>query len=71
MKPSPKIMPAAAAFTTLPTLACCLPLSLSAAVGIATLSVVLEPYRGWLIGINIFENLLTVKRRLSKRLTSI
>lgn len=54
MKPSTKVMPVAAAFTALSTLACCLPLSLSAAVvGLASLSIVLEPYRGGLIGVSI------------------
>jgi len=46
-------MPLAAAITALSTLACCLPLSLSAAVGIATLGVVFERYRGGLIAISI------------------
>jgi len=53
MKPSAKIMPAAAAFTAISTLACCLPLSLSAAFGLASLSVILDPFHGWLIGISI------------------
>ena len=53
MKPSTKVMPVAAAITALSTLACCLPLSLSAAFGIATVSVVLEPYRSGLIAISI------------------
>jgi hypothetical protein len=53
MKPSTKVMPVAAAFTALSTLACCLPLSLSAAVGIASLGIALEPYRGWLIGVSM------------------
>src|SRR5215831_756947 len=53
MKPSTRVMPVAAAFTALSTLACCLPLSLSAASGLASLAVVLEPYRGWLIGISL------------------
>jgi len=52
MKPSTKVMPVAAAVTALSTLACCLPLSLTAAVGIATLSVVIEPFRNWLVGIS-------------------
>src|SRR5262245_32194188 len=53
MKPSSKVMPAAAAFTAMSSLACCLPLSLSAALGLGTLAVILEPLRGWLIGISI------------------
>jgi len=53
MKLSTKIMPVAAAVAALSTLACCLPLSLSAAVGVATLGVLLEPYRTGLIAISI------------------
>jgi hypothetical protein len=53
MKPSTKVMPVAAALSALSTLACCLPLSLSAAAGLASLSIALEPYRGWLIGVSI------------------
>ena len=53
MKPSTKVMPVAAALTALSTLACCLPLSLTAAVAIASLNIALEPFRGWLIGISI------------------
>ena len=53
MKPSTKAIPVAAAITALSTLACCLPLSLSAAIGSATLSIVLEPYRSWLMAISI------------------
>jgi len=53
MKPTTKVMPVAAAFTALSTLACCLPLSLSAVIGIASLGVILEPYRGWLVEISL------------------
>jgi len=53
MKPPTRAMPVAAAFTALSTLACCLPLGLSAAIGIASLGVMLEPYRGWLVGISL------------------
>ena len=49
MKLSGKMMPVAAAAAALSTLACCLPLSFSAAAGIATLGVVLKPYRTALI----------------------
>ena len=42
-------MPVAAAVTALSTLACCLPLSLGAAVGIAGLGLAIEPYRGWFV----------------------
>ena len=52
MKPSTKVMPVAAAVTALSTLACCLPLSLTAAVGIASLSIAIEPFRNWLVGIS-------------------
>src|SRR5262245_38067695 len=53
MKLSSKTMPAAAAITALSSLACCLPLSLSAAAGIATLGIVLKPYRVALIAVSI------------------
>src|SRR5689334_1771517 len=45
MKPATKVMPVAAAFTALSTLACCLPISLSAAIGVAGLAAAIEPYR--------------------------
>ena len=53
MKLSSKIMPAAAAITALSSLACCLPLSLSAAAGFAALGIALKPYRLALIAISI------------------
>ena len=42
-------MPLAAAVTALSTLACCLPISLTAAIGIAGLSLAVEPFRNWLV----------------------
>ena len=53
MRSSTKVMPVASAITALSTFACCLPISLSAAVGIATLGVVFERYRSGLIAISI------------------
>ena len=53
MKPSTKVMPVAAAVTALSTLACCLPLSLTAAVGIAGLSIAIEAFRNWLVSISL------------------
>ncbi len=53
MKPSTKVMPAAAAFAALSTLACCLPLSFTAAVGMASLGIALQPYRRWLIAVSL------------------
>ena len=55
-------MPVAAAVTALSTLACCLPLSLTAAAGIAGLSIAIEPFRGGfvvvaviLLGVGLFQ----------------
>jgi hypothetical protein len=53
MKPSTKVMPLAAAITALSTLACCLPLSLTAAAGIASVSIAIEPFRNWLVSISL------------------
>ena len=53
MKTPTKVMPVAAAVTALSTLACCLPLSFSAAIGIASLGLLVEPYRGWLLGVAV------------------
>jgi hypothetical protein len=53
MKAATKVMPVAAAVTALSTLACCLPLSLSAAIGIASLSLLLDRYRAWLVAIAV------------------
>ena len=50
----PKLMPVAATVTALSTLACCLPLTLSAAVGLAGLSVAIEPYRHWFVILSVF-----------------
>jgi hypothetical protein len=52
MKPATKVMPVAATFTALSTLACCLPVSLSAAIGIAAIGAALAPYRNWLTGVS-------------------
>jgi len=54
MKPATKVMPLAAAATTLSTLACCLPLSLSVAIGVAGLAVAIEPYRHWFVSVSVF-----------------
>ena len=54
MKPATKVMPVAATVTALSTLACCLPLSLSAAIGVAGLAVAIEPYRHWFVSVSVF-----------------
>ena len=54
MKPATKVMPVVAAVTALSTLACCLPVSLSAAIGVAGLAVAIEPYRPWFVSLSIF-----------------
>src|SRR5215510_5469096 len=54
MKPATKVMPVAAAVTALSTLVCCLPLSLSAAIGVAGLAVAIEPYRHWFVSLSVF-----------------
>ena len=53
MKHSAKVMPVAAAVTALFTLACCLPLSLTGAAGIAALSIAVPLLRDWLIGLSL------------------
>jgi len=54
MKPATKVMPVAAAATALSTLVCCLPLSLSAAIGVGGLAVAIEPYRHWFVSVSVF-----------------
>jgi len=54
MKPATKAMPVAATVIALSTLACCLPLSLSAALGVAGLAVAIEPYRHWFVSVSVF-----------------
>jgi hypothetical protein len=54
MNPNTKVMPVAAAVTALSTLACCLPLSLSATIGVASLAVAIEPYRNWFVSVSVF-----------------
>src|SRR5262245_22661083 len=54
MKPATKVMPVAAAVSAMSTLACCLPLSLSAAIGVAGLAVAIEPYRHWFVSVSVF-----------------
>jgi hypothetical protein len=53
MKHSEKIAPLAAVIGALSTLVCCLPLSIAAAAGAASLGVALEPLRPWLLGSSI------------------
>lgn len=53
MKHSEKIASAAAVISALSTLACCLPLGIAAAAGVAGLGVPVEPLRPWLIGLSI------------------
>jgi hypothetical protein len=47
-----KIAPVAAVISAISTLACCLPLGIAAAAGTAGLSVVLAPFRPWLMGLS-------------------
>jgi hypothetical protein len=54
MKPVTRVMPVAAAATALSTLVCCLPLSLSAAIGVAAVAVAIEPYRKWFVSASVF-----------------
>jgi len=54
MNPATKVMPVAAAVTAVSTLACCLPLSLSAAIGVAGMAVAIEPYRHWFVSVSVF-----------------
>ena len=49
MRSSTKVMPLAAAVTALSALACCLPISLTAAMGVAGLSIAIERFRNWLV----------------------
>ncbi len=53
MKHSEKIAPTAAVLSALSTLACCLPLGIAAAAGSASLGVLIEPLRSWLIGLSL------------------
>jgi hypothetical protein len=53
MKHSEKITPVAAVVSALSTLTCCLPPTIAAAAGSASLSVLVEPLRPWLLGLSI------------------
>lgn len=53
MKHSEKIAPAAAVIGALSTIACCLPLGIAAGAGAASLGVLVEPLRPWLIGLAV------------------
>jgi uncharacterized membrane protein YidH (DUF202 family) len=53
MKHSERVTSVVGAVTALSTLVCCLPLGVAAAAGTASLSVVLEPLRPWLVGISV------------------
>ena len=53
MRLTERMTPIAAALSALATLACCLPLGISAAVGALGLSVALEALRPWLIGLAV------------------
>jgi hypothetical protein len=53
MKHSEKFAPVAALIAALSTIACCLPLGIAAAAGVAGLGILVEPLRPWLIGLSI------------------
>lgn len=53
MKPATKMMPVAAAVAALSTLMCCLPISLSAAIGVAGLAVAIERYRNLFVIVSV------------------
>jgi len=53
MKHSEKFAPVAALIAALSTIACCLPVGIAAAAGVAGLGVLVEPFRPWLIGLSI------------------
>jgi hypothetical protein len=53
MKHSTKVMPVAAAVTALSTIACCLPISLTTALGLAGLSMVMVPMPKWFMGLSM------------------
>jgi hypothetical protein len=53
MKHPEKITPVAAAVSALSAAACCLPSGIAAALGVAGLGVVLEPFRSWFLGLSV------------------
>ncbi len=53
MRHSEKIVPAAAVISALSTLVCCLPLGIAAAAGTASLGVLVQPLRPWLMGLSL------------------
>lgn len=53
MKHVEKVTPIAAAFTSLATLVCCLPMGFAAAAATATLSMVVATYQRWFIGASL------------------
>ena len=53
MKHPTKVVPVAAVVTALSTIACCLPLTLTGAVGIASLSVAAALLGNWLLGLSL------------------
>jgi uncharacterized membrane protein YidH (DUF202 family) len=53
MKHTEKITPVAAALSALSAIACCLPSGIAAAAGAAGLGVMVEPLRGWLVGLSV------------------
>jgi hypothetical protein len=53
MRVTERLSPLAAALSALATLACCLPLGITGAVGALGLSVALDAFRPWLIGLAV------------------
>jgi hypothetical protein len=51
VKHAEKLAPVAAVASALSCMACCLPLGIAAAAGLAGVAAVLEPVRGWLMAI--------------------
>ena len=53
MKHVEKVTPIAAAFTSLATLVCCLPMGFAAAAATASLSMVVATYQRWFLGASV------------------
>ena len=53
MKHAEKVTPIAAAFTSLATLVCCLPMGFAAAAATASLSMVVATYQRWFVGASV------------------
>ena len=53
MKHVEKVTPIAAAFTSLATMVCCLPMGFAAAAATASLSMVVATYQRWFVGASV------------------